>query len=293
VRRRHFLSLLAGAVGAVACRRRPEFRVGSKDTVEQVLLGEILAAWLERRFGAGSVARHLALGTSAFVHEAMQAGQIDLYVEYLGIGLCDRLDLPPIADLASARDQVSRNYRIQFRFEWLGSLGFSNPPVCLIRRDRAARGSLKTLADAVRDREPWVLGITKEYERRRDGLPLLLKAYSLRLAGPPQNLPASTMLDAVQSRQISLAVVDLTEPALAGGSGEFAILEDDAHAFPPYDASIVVRIDTLDLHPELLPALKLLEGRISLGTMRRLRRRVQVESARPAAVAQAFVASLS
>ena len=48
------------------------------------------------------------------------------------------------------------------------------------------------------------------------------------------------------------------------------MLEDDKHYFPPYDAVPVVRLRTLQQHPELATALSELAGKISESEMQKL-----------------------
>lgn len=50
----------------------------------------------------------------------------------------------------------------------------------------------------------------------------------------------------------------------------FAVLEDDRHYFPPYDAVPVVREETLRKYPQLRIALCELGGKISEDEIRRL-----------------------
>ena len=59
--------------------------VGSKDFTEQVILGEILAQVIEAKTGQ-PVTRRFDLGGN-LAHEALVAGEIDVYIEYTGTAL--------------------------------------------------------------------------------------------------------------------------------------------------------------------------------------------------------------
>src|SRR5205814_3281832 len=89
--------LLAG------CAHRDRIVVGSKNFTESDLLGEIVAQQIERRTGL-AVARRFHLGGTFVCHQAITAGQIDLYVEYTGTAYTAVLKHAPVAD----RDSVSR-----------------------------------------------------------------------------------------------------------------------------------------------------------------------------------------
>ena len=73
---------------------------------------------------------------------------------------------------------------------------------------------------------------------------------------------------ALKDHQIDLAVGNTTDgliPAL-----DLAVLEDDNHYFPPYEAVPVVREQTLAEHPEIGQALNGLADQISDAEMREL-----------------------
>jgi osmoprotectant transport system substrate-binding protein len=73
---------------------------------------------------------------------------------------------------------------------------------------------------------------------------------------------------ALKDHQVDLIAGNMTDgliPAL-----DLAVLDDDKHYFPPYEAVAVIRQQTLTAHPELKPAMDSLAGKISDSTMRQL-----------------------
>ena len=118
--------------------------VGSKNFTEQVVLGEILAGWLEDRGFA--VDRRLNLGGTGVCHEAMRQGQLDLYVEYTGTALLDVLKQPKTNDPAVALRVVREGYRPLGL--WVGEpLGFNNSFALVMRSADASRRGLRRLSD--------------------------------------------------------------------------------------------------------------------------------------------------
>jgi osmoprotectant transport system permease protein len=94
------------------------------------------------------------------------------------------------------------------------------------------------------------------------------------------------------------ALADHRVDAVIGYStdGEIAryglrVLSDDAKYFPPYDAAPLVRQESLLRHPELLPAIDKLSGRIDAARMAKLNARVEHDHEAPAAVAESFLRS--
>src|SRR2546427_8198459 len=99
--------------------------VGSKNFTEQVILGEIVAQHIERRLGA-KVDRKLNLGGTLLAHQALAAGQIDLYPEYTGTALTAVLKLPISRDAAAVEKRVREEYHSRWKIEWMPPLGFNN-----------------------------------------------------------------------------------------------------------------------------------------------------------------------
>jgi osmoprotectant transport system substrate-binding protein len=67
-----------------------------------------------------------------------------------------------------------------------------------------------------------------------------------------------------------------------------AILQDDRHYFPPYEAVPLVRRATLQEHPEIGAALGALAGKISEEEMRRMNYQVDGKQRDPADVVREF-----
>jgi glycine betaine/choline ABC-type transport system substrate-binding protein len=142
--------------------------VGSKNFTEQVLLGEIVAAHLERRLEI-EVDRKLNLGGTLLAHEALKGGSIDLYPEYTGTALTAVLKQPALKDAAESFARVQSGYQ-PWNIEWLAPLGFNNSFAMVVMAEVAREQRLKTLSDAAKRPEPWQLGVGYEFTQRPDGL---------------------------------------------------------------------------------------------------------------------------
>jgi glycine betaine/choline ABC-type transport system substrate-binding protein len=71
------------------------------------------------------------------------------------------------------------------------------------------------------------------------------------------------------------------------------VLEDDKHAFPPYQVSIVAREALLEERPEVRAALLELSGKFTNAKMQELNYLVDVEHRAVASVAGEFLKSIS
>ena len=100
-----------------SCRApKPQIVIGSKFFTEQVVLAELLAQHIEARTGI-HVERKTNLGGTLLVHKAMQAGQVDLYVEYTGTALNAVLNEKPSGDSAAVLHRVQQQYGERFHFD--------------------------------------------------------------------------------------------------------------------------------------------------------------------------------
>jgi len=258
--------------------------VASKNFSEQVLLGEILAQQIERRLGA-PVERKLNLGGTMLAHEALTKGDIDLFPEYTGTVLTAVLKQAPVKDRAAALAQVRAAYRDRWRLEWLAPLGFNDTFAMIVRRET----NLKTLSEAAA-KQAWRIGVGYEFQQRPDGLDGLVKAYGLRLVGPPTSMDLGLLYAALGARKVDLIAANSTD-GLASAM-DVTILDDDLHYFPPYECAVVVRTETLARFPQLRAALDELAGKIDDATMRRLNYEVDGRKRPAARVAAEWLANL-
>lgn len=276
--------LILTAALAVGCSSRPAIVVGSKNFTESVLLGEIVAAHLERRDIGLRVDRKLNLGGTLLAHEAVKRGAIHVYPEYTGTALMAVLQEPAVNDPKAAFERVRTRYR-EWGLEWLPPLGFDNSYAMVVRAE-TARG-LKTLSDAAGRGEPWRIGVGYEFTQRRDGLEGLVRTYGLRLAGEPVAMDLGLLYQALRAKTVDMAAASATDGMLA--RSEFVVLQDDRRYFPPYECALVARADILERHPKLRAALTELSGRISEAEMRRMNAAVDVERRPEAEVARQFL----
>lgn len=260
--------------------------VGSKNFTEQLVLGEILAQQIERKLGV-PVERRLNLGGTLLAHQALLDGGIDLYPEYTGTALTAILRLPPDHDAARVFDRVAKDYRDRFGIEWLPPFGFNNSFAMVVKGADARTYGLKTVSDAAKRQEGWALGIGYEFERRPDGLAGLNRTYDLKWKARPTTMDLGLLYRALEQGQVTMAAANSTDGLLS--KLDVVALEDDKGAFPPYQAAVAVRAQTLQKFPGLREGLAELSGAISAGAMRALNFKVDGEHRHVEEVAREFL----
>lgn len=287
-----FAVLLSGLLLALAgcgSRRQDIIVVGSKNFPEQALLGEILAQDLEAHTRL-HVERRFYLAGTFICQQALLAGRIDTYVEYTGTALTAILHDPVEPDPSAVFARVKSAYRQRFALEVMPPLGFNNTFAIAIRGEDARRLHLATLSQAASYAPQWRAGFGYEFMSRPDGYAGLVRAYGLRFAAPPRVLDLGLLYRALLDHEVDLVAGNATDGLLA--ARDLAVLRDDKHYFPPYQAVPIVRQQTLARHPEVRAALAALAGTITDAEMRRMNYAVVGEHRDLRTVAQEFLRSL-
>lgn len=278
---------LAATVLLIGCAGRDRVVVGSKNFTESDLLAEIAAQQIERRAGL-SVERRLHLGGTFVCHQAIISGQIDLYVEYTGTAYTAVLQHPLLRDRASVYRTVAAEYARRFGVVWGKPLGFDNTFAILVRHADAARDGLARISDLAKVAPHWRAGFGYEFLERADGFAGLAKTYGLRFAGPPATMDLGLTYRALADGQVDVIAGNSTDGQIA--ALDLVALEDDRRYFPPYEAALLIRGQTLTAHPAIGGALAELAGKLSSGEMRRLNALADVEHRDIATIAREWLA---
>jgi osmoprotectant transport system substrate-binding protein len=276
--------LLAASCG----KSKPPIVVGSSNGTEQSIIGEIVAQHLEHGLQR-KIVRRLGLGGELITFQALSTGEITLYPEYTGTIEIGILKEPPSMDrdiiLARTRQEMLRTAQLDL----LDPLGYDSPPVMVVRTSDAEQAKIKTLSNAGAGSDRWKLGVSYEFQQRGDALPAI-NTYKLPLARGAQGLEASRLFPSLQSGDLSMIAVNATDGNLA--SPEFRVLTDDMHAFPPYQACLLVRHTAVVNEPQLGPVLAQLAGKFTGDAVRKMDAEVDLNHRRPADVAADFLASV-
>ncbi|MCW5962442.1 MAG: hypothetical protein KIT83_00265 [Bryobacterales bacterium] len=265
--RNTFLAFAATAILALTCGCGGERKivVGSKNFTEQLILGEMIAQQIERCAGQPAE-RRFHLGGTLLAHQAMLAGEIDIYPEYTGTALMTVLKESPTGSAQEVFERVRTAYRERFGIEWLEPLGFENTFAMAVPVDLAARLDLQTLSDAAATGFAFRLGVGYEFEQRADGLPGLLKTYPIRLEGAPRSMDLGLLYKAIQQGQVDMVAGNSTDGAITRMG--LVVLEDDRNYFPPYEAAVLIRQHVATWFPGVRSCLEQLTNRLDAAGMR-------------------------
>lgn len=119
-----FLSIAWGEVNVLwACVGRKIF-IGHTDNTEQRVICELLGILIEERTGTKVIFKEH--DDTMDLHRALEANEIQIYVEYTGIGLTEILGVEPMKDPVQVYKKVKSEYDKNFNLVWLKTFGFSS-----------------------------------------------------------------------------------------------------------------------------------------------------------------------
>ena len=279
------LGCLSVLLALAGCSGQRRITVGSKNFTEQVILGEIIAQHIENRLHQ-LVERKLNLGGMLLAHQALLAGDIDLYPEYTGTAFANVLKNGGVTDPAVVLDRVRAAYT-RLQLEWLDPLGFDSSFAMTVRGEDARARHLETLSDAAADGMGFALGCGYEFLTHPDGFAAVNTKYSIRWTAAPKTMDLGLLYRALTGKQVSMVAGNTTDGVLS--KLDVRVLKDDKHAFPPYQASIVVRSAAFSANPQLRQALAELSGKITDAAMRNMNYAVDGEHRQVRDVAREFL----
>jgi osmoprotectant transport system permease protein len=248
-------------------------RIGSKRFTESYILGEIL------RHAAAPYARvehRQGLGNTAIVFEALKAGSIDVYPEYLGT--IDREILKH--KQAASLEQINRELA-PLGLGVAVPLGFNNTYALAVRGADNGIAAISGLASHPALR----IGLSHEFLGRADGWPGLAQRY--HLPQKPVGLDHGIAYEALANKQVD--VIDIYSTDAKIGRYGLRVLQDDAQYFPRYDAVLLYRLDLPQRFPAAWRALQALQGRITQQDMIAMNAAAELRSESFTSIAQGFL----
>ncbi len=260
--------------------------VGSQNGTGQIIAGEIVAQHLEHRL-ARKVERRLGIGGGSLVYQELQLQHISVYPAFTGAieadVLKERASTDPAVVWERSRNELSRIAQM----ELFNPLGYENPPTLVVPAAEADKLQAPTLSQAAVAAIQWKIGVTYELLQRADFV-TAFNVYNLPTSRAMRGMELAALFPALQRGDLNMIVTDSTDAHLA--TPDYRALEDDRHAFPPYQACLLTRQDVLSAEPQLRGFLAELSGKFTTTGMRKLSAEVDLEHRQTADVAAEFLA---
>lgn len=278
------IMLLTTAAGCTGSNEKNlEIRVGGKNFTEQYIMAEMFSILIEENTDLNTTLQTNLASTVLF--EAIKADEVDLYLEYTGTGLIN-LGMEPLTDPDEVYKIVKTEYDKQFNIRWMQPYGFNNTYAMMVTRETANKYGLETVSDLAEVAHEMTLGGSYVFTERADGYPGLSKHYDFEF-DVVIGLDPSLMYQALIEGSVDVISGFATDGRIV--AFDLVSLIDDKQFFPPYDATVIIRGEVLEKHPELEEILNRLANRIDDNKMAELNAAVDLDKREPADVAREFL----
>jgi len=286
-----FLALLT-FLAASCGRGAPSIAIGSENTTEQAIVGEIVAQHLEKSLGR-PVTRIPGLGGALLAYQSLQSGVINIYPEYTGSIVAEVLKEQP----APSADQVLARARGEMvriaQADLIGPLGADSSYVGVIRADDPHAAKVSTLSEAAdideNSDEGWEVGYSFQFQQQSDTMPALT-GYHLPMTAPMHAMDANALFKSLEQGASTMIIARATNGQLHARN--WKVLEDDRKLFSSEQLCLLARRDLLAAEPRIGPALAALVGKFTTEKMRELNAQVDIEHRMIPDVAREFLASM-
>lgn len=273
------LTLVVVMVAPASAKDEKPIRIGSKASVENTILGEVLTHVARH---AGATAEHKsALGGTQIAFRSLLEGDIDAYPEYTGTLTAEILADDKIRDEEGLHAALGRRGLLM-----TPSLGFANPYAIGLKDALADRLAITKISDLAKPEHADLrFAFSDEFMDRGDGWPGLAATY--RLAQRPKTVDHALAYRGIESGAVDVTDLYATDAEVA--AYQLRVLEDDRGYFPSYQCVIIYREDLQERAPAVVAAFEKLAGKIDDTKMREMNARAKLDHVRDARVAAEFV----
>jgi len=264
--------------------------IGSKNFTEQIVLGEIYAQGLE---AAGyDVDTDLNLGSETVALQALKAGEISGYPEYVSTALTSFFDTPPEDVPGNADDAYAQ---VQTDLEKDGIEAFPPTPfqsanAVGLLTSKADELGVDKISDLEGKSQDLKLYGSPECRQRVDCLVGLEDNYGLDFASfTPVDI--GLRYEVLDKKQADLSIVFTTDAQL-GVSDEYTILDDDKGLLPAGNVVFLTDKKTVEeAGPDYRSTIEEVQSGLTEKVMQELDARVDIDKETPEDVAADYLKS--
>jgi len=268
-------------------RERP-IVIGAKTFTEQYILSAILSTWIEQETGRPTTLMQ-SLG-SMVAFDALDAGDIDLYVDYSGTLWANEMDRgEDRASRAEVLAEVEQFLDEQHGVKLAARLGFENAYALAVRANDAQSLDLRRISDLRPHARSLVMGGDYEFFARPEWR-AIRNTYGLEFADL-RTMDSTLMYQAAAQQNVDVISAFSSDGRIA--AYDLVVLDDDRGAIPPYDAVVLASRRLSEEAPAIMEALGRLNDRITVERMRGMNQAVDEAGEAPATVAARFVRELT
>ncbi|NOU96724.1 osmoprotectant ABC transporter substrate-binding protein [Paenibacillus sp. LMG 31456] len=279
--------VLSMSVLLAGCSKGDTIKIGAQTYTEPKIIAEMYKALVEDRTDL-KVQLVPDLAASPVIIKAMKSKELDMATLYSGEIFNGYFEIEQTKDRAKVLQQAQEGFDKSLDFKWFDPYGFENTYAFTVRKELADQYKLEKISDLTDKAKDMKIGVdTTWLERDNDGYKAFTKHYGGLSFGQTLPMEIGLVYEAVSNKKVDIVLAYSTDARIK--QFELKTLKDDKQFFPPYDASAVVRKETLQKHPELNDVIQLLVGKINAETMIGLNYEVDVKKQNEKDVAVEFL----
>lgn len=257
---------------------------GTKNFTEQYILGEIYVQALRRE--GFRVTLKSDIGSSEIIDQALTAGSIDAYPEYIGVLLSEIAGQRERPASARAAYREAQAFEQRRGFRLLAMTPFSDSNALAVKPEFARNNRVQTIADLARAGAV-TIGAPPEFRTRFEGLVGLRQVYDLRRVGV-EALRIGEQYEALDRAEVDAAAVFTTDGQLEAGN--YRVLKDPRGLFASQNVSPVVSERVIRQHgTRFVKTLDDISARLTTRAMREMNAAVDLRGEEPREVAARFL----
>lgn len=259
--------------------------IGSMDFTEQEVLSYLVKGIVEGNTDI-DVEQKLSLGSSSIVLDAINANDIDMYIDYTGTIYGSVLKKEPNNNVEEVYNVSKEEMKKIYDLNVLEDLNFNNTYTLAVTKETAQKYNLKTISDLAEVSDELIFSPTLTFMERNDCYIGLKEVYPIKfkdviaMDGTPRYF-------AVINEESHVVDAYSTDALLK--EFDLVVLEDDKNFFLPYHAIPVVNENIMENYSEIIPILEDLGEVLSDDVMRELNYQVDEEGRKPEEVASEFL----
>ncbi|MDQ6804809.1 MAG: hypothetical protein M3065_07535 [Actinomycetota bacterium] len=264
---------------------RPPVTIGDKNFTEQFILGELYSQALSAQ--GFTVNLNKNIGSTQVTTQALEAGQLDMYPEYVGTFDSAVANDSEIFRSEHAAFAAGQTYAVAHGLRLLRATPFSDTDAIAVLSTYAAEHRLRLISDLGPSQSNLTLGAPPQFAQSQTGLLGIEGVYGVTPAHV-QPLAIGLQYQALQNGSVQAADVFTTDGQLV--SGQYQLLRDPDRVFGFGNVVPVVTQGVLLVEgPAFAQTIDSVSAQLTTPAMRQLNADVSTCNMSPASAARQFL----
>lgn len=279
--------------GRLLKKQNENITIASFGSSESALISEIVKRLIEEK--TDLEVKHLTNMDLGVVIAASQTGDVDMYLTFSGTQFTTVLQKEVTMEWLDPKkvlDYVAHRVYEEYDMSIMDPLGYNNTYALAVPQKFAEEHNINNVSDLKPYAPSMVIAMDSDFLYREEVMSYsnMIKVYDMKFKDAVA-MEYGLLYRAAQKGNADAIIAYSSDGRIA--AVDLKILKDDKNFFPPYDAMIIVRNETLECYPELSAVLSELSGKIDQDTIVKLSSRIDVDGEEIDVVAEDFIRSLN